>query len=90
MCEFLNFLKTKNNYKNRTKNAIIKANRAIASVSAKPSIANFNRSSFSVGLREIPLIKEAKISPIPTPAPAKPKVDNPAPIFWEQSSNMWN
>ena len=68
-------------YRNRTKKAIIRANRAIASVKAKPNIANFNKSSFKVGLREIPLIKEEKIRPIPTPAPAKPKVDNPAPIF---------
>ena len=78
------------NYINRIKKAIIKANRAIASVKAKPKIANRNNSSFIAGLREVPKIREAKINPIPTPAPAKPKVDSPAPIFCEACNNIRN
>ena len=66
---------------NKIKKEIIKANKAIASVNAKPKIAVLNRSSFKRGFLEIPAISEAKIRPIPTPAPARPKVDNPAPIF---------
>ena len=66
---------------NKIKKEIIKANKAIASVNAKPKIAVLNKSSFKRGFLEIPAISEAKIRPIPTPAPARPKVDNPAPIF---------
>ena len=66
---------------NKIKKEIINANKAIASVKAKPKIAVLNRSSFKSGFLEIPEINEAKIRPIPTPAPARPKVDNPAPIF---------
>ena len=70
-----------NNYTNKIKNAIIKANRAIASVKANPKIADLNKSSFRFGFLEIPAIRDAKINPIPIPAPASPKVESPAPIF---------
>ena len=30
------------------------------------------------------MIKDAKIKPIPIPAPANPKVESPAPIFFEE------
>ena len=63
------------------KNPIINENSAIASVRANPKIANLNKSSLKNGFLETPIIKEAKINPIPTPAPASPNVDNPAPIF---------
>ena len=53
----------------------------MASVKANPRIAVLNRSSFNNGFLEIPEIKEANIIPIPTPAPASPQVDSPAPIF---------
>lgn len=66
---------------NRIKKEIISANKAIASVNANPKIAVLNKSSFSNGFLAIPEIREAKIRPMPTPAPARPKVDRPAPIF---------
>ena len=44
-------------------------------------MAALNKSSFNIGFLEIPDIKDAKISPIPIPAPASPQVDRPAPIF---------
>ncbi len=75
-------------YTNRTKNAIIRANRAIASVNANPKIANLNKSSFRLGFLEVPRIKDPKINPIPIPAPASPKVDRPAPIFCAACSNI--
>ncbi len=68
-------------YKKRIKKEIISANRAIASVKANPKIAALNKSSFNKGFLAIPEIKAAKIRPIPIPAPARPQVDRPAPIF---------
>jgi len=55
----------------------------MASVKAKPKIANLNKLSSTVGFLEVPSTKDAKTSPIPIPAPASPVVDKPAPIFWE-------
>jgi hypothetical protein len=34
------------------------------------------------GFLDDPIINEPKTTPIPIPAPAKPKVDNPAPIIF--------
>ena len=62
------------------KNPIINANKAIASVKAKPKIAILNNSSFKDGFLEIPMISAPKTVPIPTPAPARPMVARPAPI----------
>lgn len=73
---------------NKIKKAIINANKAIASVNAKPKIANLNNSSLRFGFLETPKIKEAKITPIPTPAPANPEVDSPAPIFCAACNNI--
>ena len=53
----------------------------MASVKANPRIAVLNKSSFRRGFLEIPAINEANIRPMPTPAPARPKVDSPAPIL---------
>ena len=75
-------------YTNKIKNAIIKENKAIASVSAKPSIAVLNKSLFKFGFLEIPINNAANIIPIPTPAPAKPKVAKPAPIFCAACNNI--
>jgi hypothetical protein len=75
-------------YTNKIKNAIIRANRAIASVSANPKIANLNKSSFRLGFLEVPKIRDPKINPIPIPAPASPKVDSPAPIFCAACNNI--
>lgn len=77
-------------YKNKIKNAIIKANKAIASVKANPKIASLNKSSFKLGFLAVPIIKAPKITPIPTPAPANPTVDNPAPIFCAAANNIFN
>ena len=65
------------------------AKRAIASVNANPKIAKRNKSSFKFGFLETPIIKDAKIKPIPIPAPAKPNVDNPAPIFCAACNNIY-
>ena len=68
------------NYKaNKIKKAIIKENNAIASVNANPRIANLNNSSLKDGFLEIPITKAPNTVPIPTPAPARPIVANPAP-----------
>ena len=75
-------------YTNKIKNAIIKANSAIASVNANPKIAKRNMSSFKVGFLEVPRINDPKINPIPIPAPASPEVDNPAPIFCAACNNI--
>jgi hypothetical protein len=45
---------------NRIKNAIIKANRAIASVKAKPKIASLNSSSLKKGFLEVATSKDPK------------------------------
>ena len=74
---------------NKIKKAIIKAKRAIASVKAKPRIAKRNKSSLTKGFLPLAIIKEAKIKPIPIPAPANPKVDNPAPIFCAACNNIY-
>lgn len=80
--------RTSNNaYTKSIRNAIIRANKAIASVRAKPRMANLNKSSFNVGFLDTPSIKAANIKPIPIPAPARPNVDIPAPIFCEACSN---
>lgn len=62
----------------------------MASVKANPKIANLNRSSFRFGFLEIPKINDAKISPIPIPAPARPAVESPAPIFCADCNNIKN
>lgn len=77
-------------YTNKIRNAIINANRAIASVKANPKIADLNKSSFRFGFLEIPTINEAKINPIPIPAPASPKVESPAPIFCAACNSIKN
>jgi len=64
----------------RIKKAIISAKSAIASVKANPKIARRNNSSFSLGFLDTARTKDPKMFPIPTPAPAKAKVANPAPI----------
>ena len=60
---------------NRIKKEIISANKAIASVNANPKIAVLNKSSFSNGFLAIPEIREAKIRPMPTPAPIQTIAD---------------
>jgi hypothetical protein len=74
---------------NNIKKAIIKANNAIASANANPKIAALNKSSLIVGFLAIPLINAANINPIPTPAPAKPNVENPAPNFCALCNNIY-
>ena len=78
----------KKDYKNKIKNAIINAKSAIASVKANPKIAYLKRSSFKEGFLAKASNREPKIAPIPTPAPAKPKVDRPAPIFFAAVINV--
>lgn len=40
------------------------------------------------GFLEIPNTKEPNTEPIPTPAPAKPMVANPAPMNFEDCNNI--
>ena len=72
----------------RIKKAIIKANKAIASVNAKPKIAILNNSSFREGFLDVPNTKAPKTVPIPIPAPAKPIVAKPAPIHFAACNNI--
>ena len=65
---------------NRIRKAIIKANRAMASVRANPRIQILKRSSDRSGFLETPMMNAPKTRPIPAPAPASPVVDSPAPI----------
>ena len=58
---------------------IIKANRAIASVKAKPKILNLNNVCSREGLRDTARIRALKTFPIPIPTPAKLIVASPAP-----------
>ena len=47
-------------------------------------MANLNMSSFKLGFLETPKTNDPKIKPIPIPAPARPKVESPIPIFCEE------
>jgi hypothetical protein len=72
---------------NNSRNTTIKANSAIASVSANPNIAILNSSSFKLGFLAIPKTSAPKTVPIPTPAPASPMVASPAPMYLAACSN---
>jgi hypothetical protein len=73
---------------NKIKKAIIKANKAIASVKAKPKIAVRVNSCCNDGFLEIPKTKEPNTVPIPVPAPAKPIVAKPAPMNFDDCNNI--
>lgn len=64
---------------NRIKNAIISANRPIASDRANPRIVYVNNCCLSIGLRAKPWIKLPNTVPMPAPLPATPIVAQPAP-----------
>ena len=66
---------------NNIKNAIINANKAVASVNANPKIQYLNKSSDKSGFLETAIKNEPKTIPIPVPAPAKPNVDNPQFVY---------
>jgi len=87
---FIRRVKLKNYKPNNIKKAIIKPNKAIASVNAKPKIANTNIWRTMFGLREIPKIKLPKIIPIPIPEPEIEIVDKPAAINLALNSNIIN
>ena len=72
----------------RNKKTIISAKRAIASVKANPKIAILKSSSFKDGFLEIPITKAPNTVPIPTPAPAKPIVASPAPIYFAACNSI--
>ena len=65
---------------NKIKNAIIRANSAIASVKANPKIVRRNSLCSNEGLRETPTTKAPNTVPIPAPAPPTAIVAAPAPI----------
>ena len=84
------FLNRKTNYTpNRIKKAIIKPNRAIASVNAKPNTVQINKFFVNIGLREIAKIRDENTKPIPTPEPASEMVAKPAPITFADCSNIF-
>ena len=64
---------------NSIKNAIISANRPIASDRANPSIVYVNNCCLSIGLRAKPWIRLPNTVPMPAPLPATPIVAQPAP-----------
>lgn len=70
---------------NSIKNAIIRANRAIASDNANPRIAYPNSCCLSDGFRAYPVINDPNTVPIPIPDPATPIVASPAPISFAAS-----
>ena len=67
---------------NNNKNAIIKPERAIASTNAKPKIVYVNKVFNKRGLREIAIKNGPETFPIPTPAPIREIVANPAAIIF--------
>jgi len=69
-------------YEYNNKNAIIKANRPVASDSANPKIAYANNCGLRAGFLEVAVIKPENTIPIPTPAPANPIVAKPAPMYF--------
>nr|WGO62008.1 ATP synthase F0 subunit c [Fusarium oxysporum] len=66
--------------------AIIKANKAVASEKANPKIEYENNWFFKDGFLATPIIRHPNTTPIPTPAPARPIVANPAPISFDDSN----
>ena len=66
---------------NKSKKLIIKPNKAIASNKANPSIAYVNSVLRSSGFLDKAIKKEPNTLPIPTPAPIRDIVANPAAII---------
>jgi len=58
----------------------------VASEKAKPNIEYENNWFFNEGFLATPTIKHPNTIPIPTPAPARPIVANPAPISFDDSN----
>jgi len=56
-------------YSTKKIKGFIKPNKAIASVKAKPNIAKFKSCFLCLGPFKYDTIRDAKIKPIPTPAP---------------------
>jgi hypothetical protein len=65
-----------------SKNAIIKANKPVASEKANPNIAYENNCPLKDGFLETPSINAPNTTPIPTPAPINPVVASPVPIIF--------
>ena len=80
--DMLRKLKYRLNYATYSnKNAIIRANKPVASEKAKPKIAYENNCPRIDGFLATPNIKAPNTTPIPTPAPIKPVVAKPVPII---------
>jgi hypothetical protein len=65
------------------------AKRAMASERAKPSIAYWKSCPVRAGLRETPIIRHPKTTPIPAPVPARPMVADPAPINFADCNSIF-
>ena len=70
------------------KNAIISANRAIASTNAKAKIAYENNCVLIDGLRDVLTISAANTIPIPIPGPNNASVDKDAAITLADCNNI--
>src|SRR5471032_1779300 len=68
--------------------AMTSANRATASVSAKPRSTLPNTRGAASGLRSAPETKLPKMLPMPTPTPARAMVARPAPMSLAEATSM--
>lgn len=69
-------------YEYNNRNAIINANRPVASAKANPRIAKLNNCPLICGFLAVEAINEEKIKPIPAPAPINPEQAKPAPMYF--------
>ena len=79
----------KNYYANKIKKAINKANKPTASVKANVNNEYLKYNFSNLGFLDNEKTNEAKINPAPAPAPVKPIVAKPAPIFLDIKTNVF-
>lgn len=77
------------NYEYNNKKAIIRAKSPVASDKANPRMAYANNCGLNAGFLDVAVIKPENTIPIPTPAPAKPIVANPAPMYFAAANIIY-